>query len=294
MWIKKGVIFKDRHAQMPTVEENGDTLRIYYSTKIDGKSNIGYFEVDADDPSKIKYKHEGFVLEPGERGCFDDSGVMPSCITKLHEETYLYYTGWNIDKGEVPYGHGIGLAKKQGDVFDRIWQGPILDRGCKVPFLANSPCVINLNNKQMMFFCNGTGWMDNFPTYKICRASAGPNWTVVENIVGESEEACSRPCVLKHNNNWHMFFSKKTKDTNYKIVYATGNEVFQRPTPAVWKFHWKWEIRDKTIIEPGCAGQWDSDMQCYPWVHVHGDRAYMFYNGNGYGETGIGWAERYL
>jgi hypothetical protein len=32
-------------------------------------------------------------------------------------------------------------------------------------------------------------------------------------------------------------------------------------------------------------------MQCYPSVFDHRDRRYLLYNGNGFGATGIGWAE---
>ena len=35
---------------------------------------------------------------------------------------------------------------------------------------------------------------------------------------------------------------------------------------------------------------WDSVMIEYPFVYEHRGRKYMLYNGNGFGETGIGYA----
>ena len=48
-------------------------------------------------------------------------------------------------------------------------------------------------------------------------------------------------------------------------------------------------FQHRVEIEP--EQDWESEMTCYPWVVDYQDRTYMFYNGNGYGETGIGWAE---
>ena len=38
------------------------------------------------------------------------------------------------------------------------------------------------------------------------------------------------------------------------------------------------------------ASGWDSTMICYPYVVVVDDRTYLFYNGNGFGQTGMGYA----
>jgi hypothetical protein len=36
---------------------------------------------------------------------------------------------------------------------------------------------------------------------------------------------------------------------------------------------------------------WDSTMTCYPSVFAIDDRIVMIYNGNGFGQTGFGYAE---
>jgi hypothetical protein len=36
---------------------------------------------------------------------------------------------------------------------------------------------------------------------------------------------------------------------------------------------------------------WESEMVEYPYLVSHRDSTYMFYNGNGYGKSGIGLAQ---
>jgi hypothetical protein len=52
--------------------------------------------------------------------------------------------------------------------------------------------------------------------------------------------------------------------------------------------HWT-RRDDEAGIDVADAG-WDSDMICYPEVVAHDGRLFMFYNGNGFGRTGIGHA----
>lgn len=251
MWLKTGLVFKN-HAQLPTVEKKESVYRVYYSFRINSESHINYFELDSN--LKLLYENKNPVFSPGERGTFDDGGVMPSCICN----NLMYYTGWNT-KTNVPYGHAIGVAKfnKEKNKFERIGNCPILDRGNNVPFLANSPFVSN--NK--MYFCNGTGWEENFPTYEINCAYFDKVWIVSKKIkIGNKGEACSRPFLHKKS----IYFSKKTKNTNYSIFKYLNKNTFE-------------------VLKPSKTG-WDSEMVCYPYIIDN----LMFYNGNGYGKTGIG------
>jgi len=36
---------------------------------------------------------------------------------------------------------------------------------------------------------------------------------------------------------------------------------------------------------------WDSEMLAYPFFYKHNEKVYMFYNGNGFGKSGFGYAE---
>ena len=51
-----------------------------------------------------------------------------------------------------------------------------------------------------------------------------------------------------------------------------------------------WERKDEAVGIDRSAEGWDSIMMCYPYVFQHNGRKYLFYNGNGFGESGLGYA----
>jgi len=273
MWKKLGVIFDEQHAQLPTVQKIGRNFRVFYSTKIDGKSAINCFEINKN--LEITNKSSEPIFTAGERGCFDDSGVMPASVM----EDFLFYTGWNCNKGEVPYGHGIGVATIEIPLkLNRIYQGPLLDRTIHSPFLCNSPYVIRTKKGFKMWYCRGTGWDGDLPLYAIAEAYSKDFYTweeEEETALGEGNEAISRPCVIGR----HMWYAYKTKTSPYKIGYAHYSRR-------------KWHREDSSSFALECSPKgWDSEMTCYPYcVSIEGE-LHMFYNGNGYGKTGIGVAK---
>jgi len=267
MWKKLGNIFNLHHAQLPTVCLLSSIARVYYSTRGgDGKSVINCFDFDLENFKIVKCHTE--LLMPGIRGCFDDSGVMPSCIVNRNGDKWLYYTGWNCSKGDVPYGHGIGLAiSSDGITFDRFSQGPILDRNIHDAFLVNSPFVAN----NEMYYCSGTGWDGNLPLYCINQAisDGGIYWRYVGKVLGDSYEAISRPFL---NINDELWYSYKTKLKNYQLGYYKNGLRYENT---------------ERILKLSNTG-WDSELICYPYFINYKNKEYIFYNGNGYGKTGIG------
>ena len=103
-WLKKGLIFNSTgihswsisHAQVPVVDKvNNEIWRIYYSTRDNkNQSNTSYIEIEAKNPKNIIYIHNKPIIEKGHLGCFDDSGIMPTCIINVNERKYLYYIGY--------------------------------------------------------------------------------------------------------------------------------------------------------------------------------------------------------
>ncbi len=244
---------------MPTPQKTAFGWRVFFGRRITGISHIFYVELDHN--FGVLRESNLPVLSPGERGCFDDSGVMPSGIMG----DCLLYTGWSRDKGLVPYGHGIGMARWEESArgFRRLYQGPILDRCPEVPFLANSavPCA----SGDSLLFCNGTSWIDDFATYGIFRVDGlfGGSRKFSE-IISDKFSARSRPTLMGHGK---IAYAKKQAKTPYQIfLYESGKE-------------------EMCLSASGFG--WDSQMVCYP-CFVDG---FVFYNGNDYGKTGIGVAE---
>jgi hypothetical protein len=160
-------------------------------------------------------------------------------------------------KSKTPYAHSIGLAVFDEDKnkFYRVNDGPILGINEDIPYLANSAFV----NNDRLWFCNGTGWHSNIPTYHICSAILKNNkWIFDINFkpIGSKNEINSRPCI----SNSKLFFAKKKLNGYYQIY------------------------QDENLILDVSNNGWDSEMVCYPYLWEN----YIFYNGNGYGKTGIG------
>ena len=68
------------------------------------------------------------------------------------------------------------------------------------------------------------------------------------------------------------------KENSYRIGYAESKDGI------TWK-----RLDDKAGIERSKFG-WDSEMMSYPNVIKYQDKIYMFYNGNGFGQSGFGYA----
>ncbi len=303
-WIKKGVIFApDRnydwmvsHASVPVVDEVRDgVLRIYFGTRDkDGRSQTSYIEVDAHKPEQVLYVHDKPILSLGKPGSFDDSGIMPSWLWNLGEEKYLYYIGWNVTVS-VPYHLSIGLAISDdgGETFQKVSEGPLLDRSLDEPFFNTAPCVLN-EGEWRMWYVSCTGWELGGerlePRYHVKYADSWDpiSWAKANLVCIDYDEqtgAIGRPCVYKDAGIYKMIYSYRgVRDyrtdpaQSYRLGYAESTDGLT------------WTRRDDEVGIERSASGWDSEMMEYCYVYQHEDRTYLFYNGNGFGKTGIGYA----
>jgi hypothetical protein len=65
---------------------------------------------------------------------------------------------------------------------------------------------------------------------------------------------------------------------SYRLGYAESNDGIT------------WTRKDSSVGITRSETGWDSEMICYSHVVDHGGRRYLFYNGNGFGQSGIGYA----
>jgi hypothetical protein len=75
-----------------------------------------------------------------------------------------------------------------------------------------------------------------------------------------------------------MFYSIRTRSKGYRLGYAESKDGVT------------WQRRDDDVGIDVSADGWDSEMIAYASVVAHGDKVYMFYNGNNCGATGFGYA----
>lgn len=303
-WHKKGWLFGPAngaawmasHAQIPTVLDLGERLRVFFSSRPEpGMSMTGWADLDARDPSKVLAVSQAPITPLGQRGCFDDSGVMPASVHRVGDEIWLYTIGWQRGVA-VPYINAIGLlvSRDGGETFERPFPGPVLDRTPHEPYSSMSPCVVRRDGVWHMWYGSGVDWIDVEgkvePIYLIKYATSAdglawerPNILCVPGLT--PFEANTRPTVVDDGDGFRMWFSFRGSfdfrggSGAYRTGYAESSDG------KTW-------IRNDALagIAPGGAGAWDSDMVAYPHVVDTNYGKYLFYNGNGFGAAGFGYA----
>ncbi len=300
-WIKQGRIFQrdaegeiSSHCQVPTPYIMDDRIRVFYSCRRLGRSFITYFDLSRDLSIVALPKDPKPILEAGKPGMFDSDGVMPSCIVKEGSELWMYYIGWSKLSGDhARYQNEIGLAvsKDGGETFKRMFDGPVMGRTPMEPGLAVMPFVI-YKNWFRMWYQSGTGWTkigeQYEPLYVIKHANSidGVTWErKPEQCIRYTMplEAFSRPTVWFDEmiQCYHMMYCYRDS-ADYR-----GGAGSYRIGKAVSPDGLKWQ-RDNFIFPLGEKGEWDSDMTCYPYVIEVKDKLVLFYNGNAFGQSGIG------
>jgi len=284
------------HTQIPTALVIGNIIRIYFSARdAENRSHTGFFDVSATAPKKILHINKKPVLDLGSPGTFDDDGVMPSSVVAAEGKIFLYYIGWNRGV-TVPYRNAIGLAVSVdgGETFKKMGKGPVLGLAPDEPYMAITPYVIKEKNRWRMWYSSGTDWVkagEKFePVYVIRYAESedGINWRRASSICIKPKskyEAAARPMVIKSGGIYRMWFCYRDSfdyrggKGSYRIGYAASKDGI------------KWQRNDAGAGIKLSQKGWDSEMLCYPNIVSVKNKHYMFYNGNGFGKTGIGVAE---
>jgi hypothetical protein len=295
-WLKKGLIFEPpgnldwmaTHAALPFAERVEDHHRVYISGRDEkGRAEIGYFEIDLANPKEILQVSDRPVIGLGPLGSFDDSGVTSSWIVDHNSKKYQYYTGWSLGV-TVPFYFYIGLAVREdgAERFCKISEAPVLGRNRTDPYLTASPCVLIEDGVWRMWYVSCTRWEmeKNRPKHyyhiKYAESKDGLSWknagVVCIDFKSKDEYALSRPCVIKEDGFYKMWYSYRGQ--SYRIGYAESKDGI------------RWKRKDEEVGIDVSRSGWDSEMIEYPFVFDHKGKRYMLYNGDGYGKTGIGLA----
>src|SRR5215470_5465657 len=296
-WIKRGLLFDPQgrtdfwfvsHASLPVIWKISEcSFRVYFSGRDkDNRAQIGYFDFDPAHRS-VTAISSGPVISCGALGTFDDRGTTSSCIVEFGGRLFQYYTGWNLGV-TVPFYYAIGLAISEdgGNTFRKVSASPVLGRNFYDPYLCASPSILIENGLWRMWYVSGVRWSTengqpkHFYHIKYAESLNGIEWRptgkVCVDFKSPDEYAIGRPCVIHDAGRYRMWFCYR--GAKYRIGYAESSNGLD------WK-----RYDENAGIEPSGSG-WDSDELAYPFVQRVGSELWMFYNGNGYGKSGIGLA----
>ena len=297
-WIKKGRIYEARtlgytHGSHPCILHFRDSQHILAFTIRDGdnKSHICLAKCVVDDDGINMIGEVKLALYPGMKGYFDCDGVISACFVEYNNVRFLYYVGWqNLQEGMWLCDTGRTIVDVETLALQREFDGPVLGRDKNNPLFAAGTAFLIIDEVWHTWYNSGLRWeqttkgLKHYYGIHHATSSNGVDWECEKGMcipfANEYEYAFGRPCVIKINGEYCMWFAHRaTKKTDkYRMGFAYSSDGN------------KW-VRDDSLagIDVSPAG-WDSDMICYPYVFEHNGKYYMLYNGNGYGRTGFGLA----
>jgi hypothetical protein len=305
VWRRRGLLLDGApsipwarsHAALPTVAprrtDDGAPYDLYLATRDErNRAHVARVALheDADGALRVGAAQEAPALAPGELGAFDDSGVTVSCVVdRADGDRLMYYSGWSLGV-TVPFYFYVGLAVSAdgGATFTRVSRGPVLGRNDADPFLTASPSVHVENGTWRMWYISASGWerTADGPRHhyhvRYAESDDGVVWRhdgrVAVELAGPDEHAHGRPCVTRDpDGTYHMYFCARGAD--YRLAHASSTDGLS------------WERDDVAATLVGAPGAWETDATAYPFVFDASAGPRMLYNGNGYGATGVGWAD---
>lgn len=293
-WKSKGLIFNSSekvkhiksHSWVPTPIKLKDGIyKIFYA----GRDRFNHSNIYSFDYSFKNHRVVHFSQKPhlkkGRLGCFDDCAVIPSHVISYKKKFYLYYIGWTQGKS-VPYLSALGLAtsKSLNSSFKKFSEAPIFGRTKDEPIFTAS-CFVRKNKNFEMWYTSNKSWKkkrNNFiPRYNIKFATSknGVDWFTRDDAIkfkSRKETAITRPWIINLKKKTIMFYSYRGQ--SYRIGYAI-------------KYKKKWIRKDKYLKFNNSVSKFDSNMREYGAVISYKEKLFMFYNGNNFGEDGVGLAE---
>jgi hypothetical protein len=295
MWVKKGNIFNEHHAQVPVVDIINKNYRVYYSTKNnEGKSIPMVLEFSEN--MEIVSTPKKVNIDLGKPGYFDWSGIMPTKIITLPNGIkYLYYIGWS-QRIDVPYHNCIGLAlsKDNGTTWEKFSDGPIFNTSHMEPGFIGSLDILIENKIWKMWYLSCRKWIEHDdkkePVYdiKYAYSTNGIDWIPTNHT-----------CINLHTGEGGIATPRITKnvDGTYKMIfcvrgltdYRTNEKNSYRIESAISNNGLEWD-RNGIVLSPSPESDWDNIMVSYPYLVENNKKRIIFYNGNGFGKTGIGYA----
>ncbi len=302
---RQGLIYKvandhewmQSHCQTPfALKTDEDTVRIYFATRdVRQRSVTCFIECEAENPRTVKYVHSKPCLDLGKIGTFDDSGSMPSWFIPNGREFFLYYSGWNAG-GSVPYRLGIGLAISTdgGVTFRRFSEGPLLDRSIHDTSWCAQPCVMKEKGGWRMWYLSCSKWetikgrLEPFYNVKYAESKDGLYWEKTGQVSLDFDDftnAIGRPVVIFEDGRYKMFYSYRSA-TDYRTDPNRGYRLgYAESTDGVL-----FAKKNDLFSIDGVRGDWETIMNEYCHIYDHKNKRYMVYNGNGFGQSGFGYA----
>jgi len=225
------------------------------------------------------------LLAPAIGDRFDRDGVTTGCVIEHNGETLLYYVGWRLEP-DVPFRTQIGCARfdSGSGKFERISEMPIVERDEIDPHSFSYPWIVTQPDGTLrMYYGTATYWKDSTETQehvlRVATSADGLKWEKRREpiLIPDGEEiAVVRPAVYPAGDGFEMWLSARAANGPYSLSYARSSDGMS------------WRRDPKKVEIPSRSGWFDDSMQCYAVRLRLSGQDFLLYNGNRYGQTGIG------
>ena len=291
--------FDVSHCHKPTpLLLDGDTIRVYFGVRDANRlTRTTFIDVDARDPSHVKYIHPHPVLDLGKVGAFDDCGANVCSVLKVGNEIWMYFIGWNPGT-TVHTRNAVGLAISTdgGWTFKRVFDGAVFDRNATEPYYTGAVDVLEHHDRFSAWYTSGSEWkiVNNKPEifYHIKYASSkdGMDWSRKNDVCippDHEYEATARPSVRRAKDGKYLMLYSRRDIRNFRTAPTMGYSAGY----ATSDDGKNWIRRDNELNFPksSCSNSWDCDAIAYPFFVKAADSNLVFYNGNGFGASGFGY-----
>ena len=293
-----------RRASSPHVLRFGDDYHMYYwGTGDDGFHRICLAVARVDAPDGWRFS--GAMLERQAGTAYNAMGPsFPFVVPRDDGPWLMYYGAWGVPRedGKLANTTGLALSEDRGRTWKHAGGSPVLalDRPWDHEG-TGSVCVLADDGVFRMYYTSlgdysprpagvRTGHGDVIPHIGVGYAESddGIRWTKPLDGLMVSprgfatepfEYIVSKPFVLRHDGRWTMWVN--TFGTAYRVrSLVSGDGV-----------NWTWtDSGPDGDLGVGAAGSFDDHQRSYAVVVAHDGGLRCWYTGNGFGQTGIGYA----
>lgn len=271
----------------PLVIEEQNIVRVFCGFRdAKGISRIGYVDLDIDNPKKVIDKCTNPCLDIGERGEFDDNGLILGDVIKIQSNYYMFYVGFQL-VNNVKFFAFSGLATSEdGKKFVRKMKTPFFDRTQNARFINAIHSVRFEDGIWKIWHAMGDSWHQkdgiDYPGYEIFYSESKnlepTSFSKPKKVIQleNDEYRIGRPSVSKINNNYAMIYTKGYINSS---LYNAGIAISQDGQ--------NWSRNDKDFGLQPSKNSYENMHLCYPRIFNIRDSIYAVYNGNNMGVDGF-------
>ncbi|MBV9996520.1 MAG: hypothetical protein JO127_15050 [Caulobacteraceae bacterium] len=278
------------HVMLPTPHVTGDRVRVFYaSCDADLRGRIFFADFEPAPPFRLMGRSPSPVLDVGPAGAFDCDGVNPSQALDADGRLALLYIGWRRGPPESPYTlfGAVAFSDDGGASFARA-SAPLLAPRPGERLFRTAPFVERGGEGWRLLYIGGDAFEEagdgrRLPSYSLMTLESGRLWdwqgagkVLMAPDAAAGEIGFGRPVSYATGRARRLMLSVRTRE-GYRLM-ETARDFQGRPL--------------LTPVIPAPFEAWESQMTCFGAPCVVEGRELLFYNGDGYGRTGLGLAWR--